>query len=95
MPKSLKSVPWYQNPQAIVSVLVGFGAIGGWVVSQFVADAKQQVKIEQVEDQVEEIENQVKTQDQEIEQTAVQYQLIQQQLGVVVESLKEIKQQKR
>ena len=90
-----KAPPWWQNPQTIVSCLLGLGTMGWWIIGGFVADAKQQNSIEAVEEDVKEITEKVDEQDKEIEQTAVQYQLIQQQLGVVVESLKEIKQQKR
>ena len=85
---------WWQNPQSIVSCLVGIGAIGGWVITQFVADAKQQADIETVKEDVKELDEVVDEQEQEIDEASKNYMLIQQQLGVVVESLKELKQQK-
>ena len=89
-----KPVVWWQNPQTVVSILVGLIAISSWVVNTIMADAKQAAKIEEVDREVSALDEKVDEHDKEIEQTTVQYQLIQQQLGVVVDTLKEMKSQR-
>ena len=91
----MKAKPaWWKNPQTVVSCLVGCGAIGSWIVGSFVADARQQDDIRDVEEQVEGLEKQVSEQEQELDQNQVQYQLIQQSLGGIQETLKELKQKR-
>ena len=86
-----KAKPWYSDPRSIVPVLVGCVALGGGFLKFFIADAMQTKATEDLQEEVDAIQEENKSRDGEINQTAVQYQLIQQQLGVVVESLKELK----
>ena len=91
MPKPVVHKPWYANPQAVISSLVGFVTVSGGIVGYFVAQANDRRDIKEVQEEVEQLAEQNATQEQAIDQTEVQYQLITQQLGVISESLKDLK----
>lgn len=86
-----KPLPWWKNPQTVISCLVGLGAISSWTISQFVADAKQADRIEDVEESVKELDETVAEQEESIEETEKQYMLIQQTLGSMNQTLQEMK----
>ena len=84
----MKKTAWWKNPQTLVSCLVGLGAIGGWIISQFVADARQQSKIESIEEQVEEIDQQVEEHETDLNKSETQQEVIQRDLEYIKESQK-------
>lgn len=89
-----KTKLWYSDPTKIIPLLTGSLVIFGATVNFFIADARQQDKIKDVEETVEQLEDQNKEQDNQIDVTQTQYQLIQQSLGGIQEALKEMKQKR-
>ena len=85
---------WYSDPTKIIPVGLGVFTFCAAVVGFFVKTARTEDQVSLLDERLDKQEATVQAQDQQIDETAVQYQLIQQQLGVVVESLKELKQRK-
>lgn len=83
--------PWYANPQTVISSIVGFLTVSGGIVGYFVAQANDRRDIKDVQEEVAKLASENDAQEQAIDQTEIQYQLINQQLGVVVDALKEMK----
>lgn len=91
----MKRKAWWLNPQTIISCLIGGATILGWFVTERVSDARQQDRIEDLQEEVDANQATDKQQEEQIEQTERQYMLIQQSLGGIQESLKEMKRQSR
>ena len=89
----MKHKVWWHDPQKVVSILVGVGAVGGWIITSFVADAKQTAKVEEVAKDVEELDETVSTHEQELEQTEVRQQLLQQDLGYLKAGMQDVLQE--
>lgn len=81
---------WFLDPQKVVSILVGCGAIGSWVIGSYIADAKEAAKVESVSKQVDALDATVTTHETEIQQAEMRQQLLQKDMGYVSEAVKEI-----
>ena len=83
--------PWYANPQAVISSLVGFVTVSGGIVGYFVAQANDRRDIKEVQEEVEQLAEENQEQSQDIQEADKNYAIIQQQLGVLVEGMKDLK----
>ena len=86
-----KADPWWKNPVAIISGLVGCFTFFGIVYHQVAADVEQKRDIQEHAQELEKVEATLSEHDQAIEQTERQYMMIQQTLGGMAETLKEMK----
>ena len=83
--------PWYSNIQMVVASLVGFISVSGAVIGYFVAQANDRRDIKEVQEEVSKLSEENADQEQDIQTADKNYAIIQQQLGVISDSLKDLK----
>ena len=88
-----RAKPWWHDPQKVVSVLVGLGAVGGWIITSFVADAKQSAKVEEVAKDVEALDETVTEHERALEQAEIRQQLLQQDVGFIKQGMQDVLQE--
>ena len=74
---------WWQNPQTLIACVIGLGTIGGWIVSGFVADAKQGAKLELVEGAVAKHDVVLEAHEGELTQAELRQELIQKDIEAI------------
>ncbi len=85
-----KKEPWWKSAQTIVALLVGMGMLGGLIYTNVASAERAKVAVEQVEKNVVKLEARVEKQEDKTEEYYRQQQLIQQDLGYLKESQKDI-----
>lgn len=85
--------PWYAVLGPAISVMIGLFTLGGFLVNFLIADARQADRVERVEESITDHDARLDSQESAIEDTQTQYQLIQQTLGQMADTLKDIKAQ--
>lgn len=85
-----KRDPWWKSAQTIVTLLGGIVMLCGLAYTNIASAERTKVAVEQVKEDVTDLEDRVEKQEDESEEYYRQQQLIQQDLGYLKESQKEI-----